>query len=214
MKLSKIARTSIKAVGIASLTLAFSNPASAHMLSQAEQTLSTYTLDCGYWYVGADLGLSHVHDNVTDNINVTSMNEYGPGWTAYGGYRFNALFGWELGFIDYYNSRETHVNSSGGSYQYAKTEHFAAYTAGTLRYPLAYKFNALGKLGVAYSYAKKEFVAVNTFSSEAVSLFGGLGVTYSVTKSTDLVAEWSLVRGNNYTGSTELWSLGVTFGIV
>lgn len=209
----KLARNSFKLASAVIFTFTFSNAAFASIYSNPAQVLGTYTLDCAYWYVGGGIGVSHLYDSKVPGSQ-DSVDENGPGWSAYGGYRFNSLLGWELGYIQYYNSRESIGTGGHGSNIIAKTTHFATYTGGTLRYPLFNKFSAMGKLGVAYSYSLKEFTTGPSGSSGSVSPFVGLGFAYSVTKNADIVADWSLVEGNNYTGSSVLFSLGVTFGIV
>lgn len=198
---------------LALLSLFFTPFAYANMFTNACQTMSTYTLDCAHWYVGGNVGVSHVHDSRTANLP-SSMNQNGPGWSVDGGYQFNSLLGAELGYTQYHNSRETIGSILGTSVTLAQTEHYAVDVAGTLRYPLFYKISALGKLGAAYSYANKIFVGGPSASSGSVSLYGGLGVQYSVTRTVDFILQWAGARGNDSTGSTELYSLGVQVGIV
>ncbi|VVC74933.1 hypothetical protein AQUSIP_02070 [Aquicella siphonis] len=179
----------------------------------ASRILGTYTLDCAYWYAGGNIGLSRLHDKKTPN-SANSVDENGPGWSVYGGYRFNALLGLELGYNQYYNSRESIGTGGHGSNIIAKTTHFAAYTALTGRYPLFNKISVIGKLGPAYSYALKEFTGGASASSGSVSAFGGIGFAYSMTRNADIVADWSMVQGNHYTGSAELYTLGMTYGFI
>ena len=70
------------------------------------QQLSCYTLDCGHWYAGANLGVSHLHDSHNPGSR-NSVDENGPGGSAQLGYQFNSVFGAELGYTQYKNSRET-----------------------------------------------------------------------------------------------------------
>ena len=173
------------------------------------RTLSTYTLDCSHWYVAGNVGVSHLYDNSSPGLT-SSVDENGPGWDATLGYQLNSILGGELGYTQYYNSRET-----SGSTVVAKTTHFATHLNATGRYPLLYKLSALGKLGVAYSYAQKVFTTSGTaHSSGAVSPYLGLGLDYSITPKVDMLAQWSFVRGNHYTGSSTLYSLGMAFAIV
>lgn len=197
---------------------AFSMTGAAHadqsgFFPSAGRMLSAYTLDCAYWYAGGNIGLSHLHDKKSPN-SANSVDENGPGWSVYGGYRFNALLGLELGYNQYYNSRESVGTGGHGSNIIAKTTHFATYAALTGRYPLFNKFSVIGKLGPSYSYALKEFTGGASASSGSVSAFGGLGFAYSMTPNADLVADWSVVQGNHYTGSAELYTLGMTYGFI
>lgn len=179
------------------------------MFMSAGQTMSQYTLDCSHWYVMANGGVSHLYDKESPNSS-NSVDENGPGWDAGFGYQWNSLLGGELGYTQYYNSRET-----SGTTVVAKTTHFAVHLNATGRYPIAYRLSALGKLGAAYSYAQKVFEATGgAGSSGSVSPFLGLGLDYSLTPRTDMVAQWQFVRGNDYTGSSTLYSIGFVFAIV
>ena len=164
--------------------------------------------DRPHWYVAGNLGVSHLYDNESPGTT-NSVDENGPGWDATLGYQFNHLFGGELGYTQYYNSRET-----SGATVVAKTNHFAVHLNATGKYPLVHRLSALGKLGLAYSYAQKVFEATGAAgSSGAVSPYLGLGLDYKLSRKADMVAELSFVRGNNYTGSSTLYSLGVVLAI-
>jgi hypothetical protein len=171
-------------------------------------TLGQYTLECSHWYVAGNIGVSHLYDAQAPKSS-DSVDENGPGWDAAIGYQINSMLGGELGYTQYYNSRETTDSTV-----VAKTTHFAVHLNATGRYPLVYKLNALGKLGVAYSYAQKVFsLAGIAASSGAVSPYLGLGLDYSITPKVDMIAQWAFVRGNHYTGSSVLYSLGMAFAI-
>jgi len=162
------------------------------------------------WYVGGNIGVSHVHDKKARG-SADSVTEIGPGWSVDLGYQFlqvcKALFAGELGYTQYYHSSETlpRVNV-------ATTEHFSSYLAAVGQYPLGYNFNVLGKLGIAYSYAKKVFtVSGASGSANAYSPYYALGFSYNVTSKAALVAQWARARGNGSTGSNDLSSLGVSY---
>jgi hypothetical protein len=196
---------------VAPLSLFFCHSAVASWSSYFEQVgqrMCMITLDCAHWYVAGNIGFSHLHDSATPHIN-SSVNENGPGWNVSGGYQFNSLLGAELGYTQYHDSRETF-----GAINIAKTEHYAVDLAATGRYPLFDKWSALAKLGIAYSYANKIFNIGPAFSASAVSVYWGLGATYSITPKVDFIAQFANVTGNNYTGSSGLFSLGASFAIV
>ena len=197
---------------IALLPLSFSPFAKAALVvmpRDASNMMRTYTLDCGHWYVGGNIGVSHLHDRPNPGSN-DSVDENGPGGSIVGGYQFNSLLGSELGYTQYKNSRET-----SGSVIVAKTEHYAVHLAATGRYPLINKLSALGKLGAAYSYAQKiATISGTAASSGAVSLYWGLGLNYSLTPRVDFIAQFAEAVGNHFTGSADLWSVGLNFAIV
>lgn len=193
----------------------FGNFAFPTLFSCIGPRLGMYTLDCAHWYVAGNIGVSHLYDTKTPNT-ANSVNQNGPGWNAALGYQVNSIIGAELGYTQYHPSRETIGPSFGatGSTTIAKTEHYAAYLAATGRYPLCDRFSALGKLGIAYSYANKIYTFGPSASSGSVSLYYGLGLAYSVTQRVDLIGQWARTRGNDATGSADLYSLGATFAIV
>lgn len=197
---------------ISANALAASN-AFENFFVRASEMMRCYTLDCAHWYVGGNIGVSHLFDNPQPGIP-SSVDQNGPGWNVNFGYQINSLLGAELGYTQYYHSRESLTLPVLGSVQLASTTHFATYLAMTGRWPLFCKFSALGKLGAAYSYANKVFNLGPSGAAGAVSLTYGLGLDYSVTQKVDFIFQWNRVRGNNFTGSSDLWSLGATFAIV
>lgn len=163
-----------------------------------------------HWYVGANLGESRTHDNAAANSG-DSVTQIGPGWSVDLGYQFiqfyKATLAAELGYTQYHQSTENRPQVN-----VANTEHFSSYAAGVVEYPLGYNMNVLGKLGLAYSYAKKVFTAAGTSASaNNYSLYYGAGVSYDITSKTELMLQWARARGNSKTGSTDLTSLGLTY---
>ena len=206
-RFSKLKCASTIAV-FAPLSFILCQTAFANIYDSAREKLSVYTLDTPHWYVSGNLGVSNLHDSATPGTR-NSVNENGPGWNVNGGYQFNSMLGGELGYTQYHDSRET-----AGAVVVARTEHYAIDLAATGRYPLVEKLSALAKLGVAYSYANKVFVASGASGSAgSVSLYGGLGLAYSITPKVDFVAQFAGARGNHLTGSSDLFSLGFTFAI-
>lgn len=212
IQLLRFMRCASKKTSIFACLFLLANTASAWFTSTVNsiaKDLSRYTLDCSHWYAGGGVGVSNLHDDEAPGSS-DSVTEIGPGWDVYAGYQFNSILGTELGYTQYHDSRETSDGTN-----VAKTEHYAVDLAATGRYPLFDRISFLGKLGLAYSYANKIFTTTGfAASSGAVSLYGGAGFLYSITPKVDLTAEWAVARGNNHTGSSELYSLGMRFAIV
>lgn len=165
------------------------------------------------WYVGGHVGLSRAHDKAAPHSG-DSVTEIGPGWTADLGYQFaefyKAILAGELGYTQYHNSNETTPSTN-----VASTEHFSTYLAAVLQYPLVNRFNIFGKLGVAYSYAKKVFtVSGASASANVYSPYYGAGLSYNITQQAALVLQWARARGNGSTGSTDLTSLGISYNFL
>lgn len=162
-----------------------------------------------HWYVGGHVGVSRTHDKAAPG-SADSVTQIGPGWTADLGYQFfqfyKATLAAELGYTQYHNSNETtHLVNV------ASTEHFASYLAAVVQYPLVHDFGIMGKLGLAYSYAKKTFTGGASNSANTYSAYYGAGLSYNITPKAELDLQWARVRGNNKTGSTDLTSLGLTY---
>lgn len=164
------------------------------------------------WYVGGHIGVSRTHDQAAPGSG-DSVTQIGPGWTADLGYQFfeyrRLILAGELGYTQYHNSNETTPATN-----VASTEHFASYLAAVAQYPLGHNFNVLGKLGVAYSYAKKVFTGGASASANAYSPYYGAGFSYNITQQAALVLQWARARGNGSTGSTDLTSLGVSYNFL
>lgn len=177
---------------------------------QLGQSMSAYTLDCGHFYVGGNIGVSRLHDDKNPG-STNTVYGYGPGYSVLGGYQFNSIAGAEFGFTKYHDSRE-----ATGSTIVAKTEHYSVDFAGTGRYPLMYnKWTLLGKLGLAYNYAQKMAIASGVARSAGpVSWYYGLGVDYSLTKKFDIILLGAESYGNSKTGSTDLFSIGLNMALV
>lgn len=167
-----------------------------------------------HWFFAGGLGVSHLYDKVPPGVD-DSVDENGPGWDVSLGYMFNHMIGTELGYTQYYNSRETHAKFVVG-----KTTHFAVHLDAIGEYEFYPRWNAIGKLGIAYAYAQ---IIIDDFndnrldgasdSSGSVSPYMGLGIGYALTETVQLVGQWSFVRGNDYTGSNTLYSLGLVCAI-
>lgn len=177
-----------------------------------EPVAPTYTF-VPNWYIGGHIGVSRTHDKAAIGSG-DAVTQIGPGWTADVGYQFaqfyQTTFAAELGYTQYHNSNETapHANI-------ASTEHFATYLAAVAQYPVINHFNVFGKLGLAYSYAKKVFTASSASgSANAYSPYYGAGVSYNMTKKAVLALQWARTRGNGSTGSTDLTSLGLTYNFL
>lgn len=161
------------------------------------------------WYVSANIGMSHLFDEKIPG-STNSVNQNGPGWNVNAGYNFTRYYGAEIGFNQYHDSRET-----AGLTEVATTEHYSAYLAGTGRYCFQNRISAIGKLGLAYSYANKVVNGASGASAGAnsLSLYYGVGLAYKLTKRTKAALQWSRALGNDVTGSADLYSVGFIFSI-
>ena len=163
-----------------------------------------------HWYAEANIGLSRTHDKRLV-AGLGSVRNSGPGWNVDAGYQFTPIWGLEGGFTKYHDS---HYDIQ--SFNIAHTEHYSVDVAATAQYPLPiiYRLNALGKLGVAYSYARMDTPIGFSADARSVSAYGALGLDYSLTPTVDLVGQWARAWGNHLTGSTDLYSIGIKVALV
>lgn len=156
------------------------------------------------WYATGSMGMSRLFDKESAAAN--SVHENGLGWNVGVGYLYNRYFGGELGYNYYADSRETN-----GTTQIARTKHYSLYLALTGRYSIGYGLTAFGKIGPGYTYANKLFTSPSgaNGSASSLSLFYGVGVAHKLTRKTAALVEWSRVLGNDYTGSADLYSVGL-----
>lgn len=162
-----------------------------------------------HWYVAGNLGVSHLYDLPAQGSG-DSVDQNGPGWDATVGYQFTRIFGAELGYTQYYNSRETIKTAV-----IARTTHFAAHLNAVGRLPIYRQLDVVGKAGLAYAYAQKVFEASGAAASnENWSPYMGLGLAYELTTRVNMIGQWAFVVGNSRTGSSTLYSLGFEFGIL
>lgn len=207
----KMSRSFFKLTLLATLTLACAQASYATSFTTVTTDLQNNSglMCCPHWYVGGNIGGSYVHDKPFPGTP-DYVAENGVGWNVNTGYQFfhiySAMFGGELGYSQYADSREYLSPST----TVGRTEHYSAYLAATGQVPLIYNFSALGKLGVAYGYARKNAYPTNfSASANSYGLYYGGGLMYNVTKAAALVAQWNRDRGNGSTGSTDLYTIGV-----
>lgn len=220
MKLGNTLRytlTTAALVSLAAITIPNTALAGKHKYARGKGKICKLGEKCGKgcrgkspWYVSANIGVSHLFDDKIPG-STNSVNQNGPGWNVNAGYQFNHRYGLELGFNNYHDSRETT-----GSTEIARTEHYAAYLAGTGRYRFSHRIHALGKLGLAYSYANKVLKGAGGAAKGAnsLSLYYGAGIAYHLTKHTEAIAQWSRALGNDTTGSADLYTVGFSFDVM
>lgn len=221
-------KTILSTVVIGATALAFAQPALAHRHAYHGKKYRCNKKSCkrkkqcrlkykhvykdGYsmyphWYAGFGIGLSRTHDKSGSAVKTDNS---GVGHTVRAGYQYNRMWGGEAGFIEYGDSRDISGTTLSG-----RTEHYSVYAAATARHPLRYGFDGVGKLGVAYSYARKNAWPTNTSNSaRSASAFFGAGISYAVSKTVDATLDWSRVLGNDSTGTTDLYALGLNVALV
>jgi hypothetical protein len=161
-----------------------------------------------YWYAEGNIGLSVTHDNPTTTGHVKNT---GPGWSVIGGYQFTQMWGLEAGYTQYRDSYDDLAKVN-----IANTQHYAVDLAATGQYPIPHfsHLNVLGKLGAAYNYARKDTPGGPMNDAKSVSVYGGLGFAYNLTRTVDVLAQWARSWGNHATGSTDLYSIGLKVALV
>jgi len=159
------------------------------------------------FYMGASAGVSQTHDLATNLVN--KVNQVGPGWSAFLGYQLWKYIALELGYVDYYHSRE----SAGPAVNAAQTEHFSVYLAAAVRFFIWSHLFVFGKLGVAYGYARRTGPGTLLGVGNSYNLFVGGGLGYLFAHNVSFFWQWTRDRGNNRTGTVDLFSVGLAFAL-
>lgn len=202
-------KNSVKILSLLVISFACTQAAFAKPIFKGEITPVMPAAFVPSWYAGINVGVSRTHDKAAVGSS-DSVTQIGPGWNIDLGYQFvkfyNLLLAGEIGYTQYYHSTE---NLPGVNI--ANTDHFASYLALVGQYPVVNHFSVLGKLGMAYSYAKKVFTFGASASANSYSAYYGLGIVYDLTQHASLNLQWARARGNSSTGSTDLTSLGLSY---
>lgn len=153
---------------------------------------------------------------------VASTDRIGPAGSKtdakiFGGVEFNNNLGVEAGHIRFSSqdfSRSAGTRSVTGTIKGSST-----YVAGKYTLPINEQFSAYGKLGVAYSERKNDYVETNSGVSRAEAFhdydtgaYGGLGVQYKLNENVALTAEYERFGKKKMTGATaESWTVGAKY---
>lgn len=163
------------------------------------------------WYLEGNVGSTKLSDK---NFN-GSVSASSAAGSINAGYKFMPYFATEIGVVRYSKMR---VKNNGVT---AGTNKLYSYDL-ALRgiFPLnVYGFEVFAKLGIGRLNSQVSIsntVAATTANlisgtHNATGLYIALGMDYYFTQSLSANAQWARQKGNNTTGTADLWALGLSY---
>lgn len=152
--------------------------------------LSTPALsqDAG-WFVGAGGGLSKFDDGCTGIVTGpgTTCDDRGTAWKVFGGYQFNANFGYELGYADLGETTRSFAGIGSVTFEAKVYEMTLVATI-----PIDQQFSFYGKWGLFHWDFDRTIVGTGagTTNTSGRDTTYGLGLKYNFTKNVALRMEW------------------------
>lgn len=163
------------------------------------------------WFIGAGGGVSKFKDGCTILAGAGTCDDNGSYWKAFGGYRFNPYFSYELGYADFGEL----VRTTGvGSATYEATGIEIVLVAAI---PLSREFSLYGKFGLFRWDVDRTDVGTGagTTSAKGKDMTYGFGVNYNLTRSIAARMEYQKYFdvGDAITGTfdVEAGLLGIVF---
>jgi len=167
------------------------------------------------WYLEGNGGYSSINNG--NYVSGSSISTTGIAWNLNGGYKFSPFFGGEVGYTRYSNSAAK-VNAV----KVAKATYYSYDIAGKGILPIGDSgFELFAKLGIARlnakvsstnsSYAIANGINVSTGTNASTGYYFGLGADYSFLPALALNGQWQRAKGNNKTGTQNLYSLGMSY---
>lgn len=141
--------------------------ASAHAQSQER--------DDG-WFIGAGGGVSKFNDGCSILSGAGTCDDNGSYWKAFGGYRFNPYFGFELGYADFGEVSRT-AGATSATFDATGMEIVLVATI-----PLNRQFSLYGKYGLYRWDVDLTVTGAGSVSATGKDVTYGFGATYNFTK--------------------------------
>lgn len=165
------------------------------------------------WYVEANGGNSRVSN--ASYATGSSMTNSGIGGNINAGYKFIPFFAAEIGYTKY---ADTSSKISGN--KVATASYYSYDTAAKAILPVGDTgAEVFAKLGAAYlhsnvkstTFATNNGIPVSTGTNNATGYYFGLGGEYYFTPSLAANLQWQRAKGNNKTGTLDLYSIGLSY---
>lgn len=165
------------------------------------------------WYVEGNVGVTQLsHTSYGSGSSVTSK---GAGYNINGGYKFSPFFAGEVGVTRYANGTIKNAGTTA-----ATTKQNSADLAGKGILPITDTgFELFAKVGIAWVRTKMKIsnagaangLTLPSGTTSTSNLFIGLGGDYSITPNLPVNIQWQRARGNNKTGTLDLYSIGLSY---
>jgi len=140
------------------------------------------------WFVGAGGGLSKVDDGCPGGVVPGfTCDDKDASWRVFGGYQFNANFGYELGYANLGKTTQSAAGVGSATFEAKAFEMTLVLTI-----PISEQYSFYGKWGIFRWDLDRIIVGVgaSTTKTSGKDTTYGLGVKYNFTKSVALRVEW------------------------
>lgn len=172
----------------------------------------------GNFYLGGSMGRADSDASLSDIATglVGSVDHSDSGWSLFAGYRFNPYLGVEGGYADLGRNSVDAVFAGTGVGFGRRTDLSAWNVVGIGSFPLSDHLSLFGKAGVSRWKAKGDthsgpsYVA---FDEDGTRLTYGAGMTYDLTQSTKIRAEWERYQMKPMSSdlNVDYYSAGIVF---
>jgi len=158
------------------------------------------------WYAEGNLGITRL-----SNASFSGSAD-GTSWNLDIGYKFMPYFGLEFGYTSYADVNISNAMGQSVANGFDSSIDLAA--RGIL--PLG-SFEAFSKLGIARIHShvvlkNSSFSSpVSPGSEDKIGLYLAVGAQYYMSPNLAVHAQWARAKGNGFTGTLDLWTIGASF---
>jgi OOP family OmpA-OmpF porin len=145
----------------------------------------------GGFYVGASIGDASLDEDF-DGLNV---DDNSMAFRIFAGWRFNDYFALEGGYHDFGDFEQAFDDGGGSSIANLSADGFTLGGAGSL--PLNDRFSLTGRAGMFFWNGSAEINNVSQATPEDSNLYLGAGVSFNVSESFQLTADWTRYELDN-----------------
>jgi OOP family OmpA-OmpF porin len=141
-------------------------------------------------YLG--LGAATVdHDYSIAGASNIDADGYDTSYKVFGGYEWDPVWGVEAGYTDFRSSdfsfRQNSQNNQGSR---GESDGYGVYVAAKGRLPLNEQFDAIGKLGVAYSHRETSTRTGLNIDDNDTGIYAGVGLQWNLNPQWSITAEY------------------------
>jgi hypothetical protein len=160
------------------------------------------------WFISGNAGITDISNTHYGSGNSLSTSAFGFNFNA--GYKFMPFLAGEAGYTKY---GETKIKNSDTGVN-ATAKNTAIDLAGKAILPLGdLGAELFTKLGVAWvsSHLSGNGTAIASGTHNTTNYYLAVGAGYSYSANSQVVAQWARAQGNDTTGTSDLFSAGLTY---
>jgi OOP family OmpA-OmpF porin len=139
-------------------------------------------------YLG--LGAATVdHDYSIAGTSHIDADGFDTSFKVFGGYEWNPVWGVELGYTDF-RSSDFSFRTSSNQGSRGESDGYGIYVAGKGRLPLNEQFDAIGKLGVAFSHRETSTRSGFNLDDDDTGIYASAGLQWNINTQWSITAEY------------------------